>query len=336
MKNRRLETIINLLLLAVWLTVFGYLVVYAKRTFKMSGMDAFMLSITGFVLHYVFSLIFHEMGHVLFAKIKKMKIQYVNFGLFSIDFSAKKLRLFTYFSADAGETAFLPKKDISVGVIKLITFGGLLFSFIYAIICFIPLYFLVQRELFCVLGIGSCSAFYLLTVNILPIDKTSDGSILLSRGDYAKVLTQIINHQRKELEGEIPVEAPIFKSSSQPLACYYHYLYLLLQSRKEEAFYLINKLSLDLEEFIDEEYRLIFPEIITVNYLQGINDENVKARAEIFFTEEDNRPAVLRAHCIYRSSRGETEWAESLRKSYEKSIRHATAFTKAIESRFNF
>ena len=87
MKNRRLETIINLLLLAVWLTVFGYLVVYAKRTFKMSGMDAFMLSITGFVLHYVFSLLFHELGHVLFAKIKKMRVQYVNFGLFSNAFS---------------------------------------------------------------------------------------------------------------------------------------------------------------------------------------------------------------------------------------------------------
>ena len=336
MKNRRLETLINLLLLAVWLVVFGVLVVYAKINFNMSGMDAFMLSVTGFVLHYVFSLLFHELGHVIFLKLLKMKLQYVNFGLFSIDFTAGKFRLFTYFSSDAGETAFLPTKDITHKEIKLVAFGGILFSFIYAIAGIAPLFFIISPEWFCVLGVGACSAFYLLTINLLPIDKTSDGSILISRKDYPKIVAAIVNHQRREMQGEIPPEAEIFKSSTQPLACYYHYLYLLLQNRKEEAFYVINKLSLSLDDFIDDEYQLIFPEIITVNFLQGIKDKSIMARAEVFFNEEDPRPAVIRAHCIFRSSCGETDWSESLRKAYEKSLRRASYFTKEIEKHFNF
>ena len=336
MKNRRLAAVINLSIIALFVGAVVGLTVFAKNKYQAQVLPIIIFVIAGLVLHYALSLIFHEMGHTLFAKTCKMDIKQINFGLFSIDFSTKKIRWFTYFSSEAGEMLFSSFNEVSAKQIRLIAFGGLLFSFLYLIICYIPLLFVHELTLTCLLGIGGISAVYLFFVNILPIDKTSDGAILISRKQYPIIMSAIINHQKAVECGEIPSEQEVFKKSMQPLARYYHYLYLMLEGKKEEAHLIIRELSDIIDELTDEEYNLIFSEIIAINCLNNSLDEDLNARAEIYFDEEVESPAFLRAHYLYRKAQGENAWAEGLYASYLKTVESAPLLIKEVEKQFNF
>ena len=335
MKNRKWEVLINLAIIAVFLAVAGWLMLLTKNKYEEKLVEIIAFSVIGLIAHYQLSLVLHELGHTLLAKLCKMNVQYIDFGLFSIDCEGKKIKLFGGNKGEAGEILFASEGQISEKQIKLIAFGGLLLSLIYVVICYLPLLFVDQMIADCLLKIGGLSAVYLLFVNLLPIDKTSDGAILLSRKQYPAILSAVINHQTAVKKGEIPVEADIFKSSSQPLACYYHYLYLMHEGKTEEAYALINKLNDEIDELTDEEYTLIFSEIVTVNCLQSERDESINARAEIFFDAELNTPAFLRAHYLYRKKQGESTWAEGLRASYLKTLESAPLFILEVEKQFN-
>ncbi len=332
MKSKKIDALVNLSIFALWIIVSAILIVYSCGIFQMSALDVFIYSLTGWILNYAFGLFFHELGHVTFAKLCKMNIRYVNFGLFSIDYqNDKKIRPFTYFSPEAGETSFLPKEKMTKKHLKLIAGGGILFSVVYIVLCIIPLFFIENEILFCMLAIGACAPFYLLTVNLLPFDKTSDGSIIFSNRDYAEVIAEVANHQKALLENEMPEEAQIFKTSAEPLAFYYHYIYLILQNRREEAYNRIISLQPNLDNLLNDEYLLIFPEILYISLENAIDDEELKARAEIFFNEEARTPAILRAHRSFRRFYGDKDWADALQNSYVKSLSFAPNFIKRVE-----
>lgn len=336
MKTNRREELINFSLFLAWLIIAVIFGVFAYSKFKsLSIADVIIYSLAGLLANYALAIVFHELGHVVFAKACEMRIAYVNFGLFSIDFlNGKKVKYFTYLSPEAGETSFIPKKVFTVRNMKLIAFGGLLFSFIYAIGCLIPLLFIANDLLFCLLGIGSCTAFYLFTINLIPLDKTSDGAIVITKNDYAEVVVAIGNHQKNVLANGFPEEAPIFKKSNQPLALYYHYLYLLMHGRKDEAIRTITAVQQNLALLTDEEYVAVYPELLYISCERGVIDEELHSRAEVFFASEIETPAVIRAHYVYRKLRGEKEWAQTLLTSYYKSLKDAPLFVKRSEEPF--
>ena len=90
-----------------------------------------------------------------------------------------------------------------------------------------------------------------------------------------------------------------------------------------------------LESLVNDEYSLIFPEVLFVCCEKGIRDEELKTRAEIFFSEEEVSPAILRAHVVYRKFYGDKEWAETLFSSYLKSLKNAPLFVKKVEEQTN-
>jgi hypothetical protein len=335
MKNRKWGVFINLAIVAVFLAVAVWLTLLLKNKYQDQLIKVVVFAVIGLTAHYQLSLIVHELGHTLLAKSCKMNVKRVNFGLFSVDCENKKIKLSSGNNGEAGEILFASESAVSEKQIKLIAFGGLLFSALYVAVCYLSLLFIDGLLPTCLMLIGGLSAVYLLFVNVLPIDKTSDGAILLSRKQYPAIISAIINHQTAVERGEIPSEQEIFKCSEQPLARYYHYLYLMLEGCVDEAQAIISKINDEIDELTDEEYNLIFPEIITSGCLNNALDDGLNARAEIFFDEEINSPAFLRAHYLYRRNQGESTWAEGLRESYLKTVESAPLFLKEIERHFD-
>ena len=337
MKSRKTEIAINLAILAFWIIVSVALIIFACVKLNVSPVKACIFAFIGLILNYALAVAVHELGHVIFAKICKMKLLSVNFGLFSIEYGEKtKVRFFTYLQPEAGELSFVSTKRVTANSLKLVSFGGLLFSALYCAICLVCLASVFSAITFCLLAVGSCSAFYLLTVNALPLDKTSDGALLFSKSDYLDVLAQISNVDRAILQDKMPEEPPIFKTSKQPLAIYYHYLYLTLNDRREEAIALLETLQTDLENLTTAEYLLIFPELAYNAFERGIADTELKLRAEILFLQDDSHPAFLRSHAKFRSYCGDNDWAKILFGSYLKTLKNSPAFIKEFESKIGF
>lgn len=336
MRSRKIDAIVNLIILALWMTVALVLIFFANVKFSISALDIIMYSLAGFLVHYALSLLFHELGHLIFSAFCHMRPIYVNFGLFSVrTYPEKKVGFLTYFSREAGESSFVPKKKIKPKHVKILSLGGLIFSLIYALFCLCTLIYSPNPLLFCFMGIGSCSAFYLLTVNVLPFDKTSDGALILNKQGYCDVITAVSNHQMKVMQNVVPEEAVVFKKSSEPFAVYYHYCYLLMQNRKEEAYYLILTLENKLNDLTDDEYTLLFPEILFVSCIKNRMDEDLKNRAEVFFTEEEAHPSAVRAHFIYRKTTGDKEWAKILLGSYKNLLTSCPNFILSVEKQFS-
>ena len=333
--NRKTVTVVNLILFAIWLLVACILTVYAYRQFNFSNVDVIAYSLTGLLVNYLLTIAIHEIGHIICAKICKMKVARVNFGPIEIDYTQnKKVKCFSRISLEGGESNFIPTKPVTKGQLRFVAFGGLFFTLLFAVACNIPMMISVNKTAFCFLTIGSCAAFYLFTVNLLPFDKTSDGTILLTNREYIDVIVAVLNHQFAVQKNGIPEESVIFKRSKEPLAVYFHFVYLILQHRKEEAYRDLLALSHMFYTLTDEEYTAIFTEILYEACQHGVLDDEIKNRADIFFTEENNTPSFLRAHCAYRKHQGEKEWACSIYKSYKKALSQSPAFIKEYESRY--
>ena len=164
MLSRKAYTVINLILFFVWLAVACILIVYANANFKVSGLDAFIYSFTGLLVNYFLAIFIHELGHILFAKLCGLKTAYVNFGLFAIDYTnGKEIKYFSRLSLEGGESAFVPKKQLTKLKLRLTALGGLLFTLLFAIALNIPMFISKNVFAFCFLTIGSCSVFYLFT-----------------------------------------------------------------------------------------------------------------------------------------------------------------------------
>ena len=337
MINRKLKTMVNLLLFFIWFAVACSLIVYVDRNFKMSYLDGLIYSLTGLLVNFYATVAIHELGHILFAKMFSLKPAFVNFGVFSIDYlNGNKVKFFSRISIDGGQSAFLPQKPVTKFKLRMVAFGGLFFTLLFGVACNLPMFFSFNPNVFCFLTIGSCSAFYLFTVNLLPLDKTSDGSVLLTNRDYNEVVAEVSNHQMAVLNNEMPDEPLIFKRSQEPLAVYHHFMHLVIQNRKDEASRVITTLQPYFYALTDDEYTCIFAEILFNECKTGRLSDEMKNRAELFFTEENNTPAFLRAHCAYRKVLGEIEWAQSLYRSYEKVVANAPLFVKTFESALEF
>ena len=181
MKNKK-NLIINLILFFIWVAFAVLLTWYAIQGLKTKILTAVLCSALSIVVHYFISLFFHELGHLIFAKASKMKMGYVNFGFFSIDFEkqASRVKFFTFFGENAGESVILPHRNITKEKLCLMAFGGLLFSLIYTILGAVFAICLSSGVAFCLLGMAVVPASYLLVVNSLPIDKNSDGRNMLA------------------------------------------------------------------------------------------------------------------------------------------------------------
>ncbi len=331
MKNKTKGLIIDLCALVLWIVAFVSLGLNAYFLMGEIIGETILFCLLGAIINYMLCVAFHEAGHVVFAKAKRMKVARVNFGIFSVDYSASnKIKLFTLFGENAGESNFLPTKKFDEQTVKSVAFGGLFFNTLYLLGVLAVILLVKNPVIFCLFGVGGVPAGYLLMINALPFDKTSDGAIVFSKNGYARSIATIGEMQRNIYSGEPVVFAEHVKTSTQPLEVYCDFLRLA----KTDVTACQNRIKA-LEknfDFTSQEYDVIFPEILFNACIGGFLTQELKNRAENFYSQDAKTIAELRAHYAYRKHRGETDWATAILSSYQTALKNATEFEKQIEN----
>lgn len=330
MKNKTKGAIIDLCALVLWAALFVVLVFYAQNELGEKLINAILFSVIGLALNYTLCVAFHETGHLIFAKANKMRAVKINFGFLSIDYTEKsRLKLFTFFGENAGESNFLPTERVTEKVVKCVALGGILFNAIYFIAVVVVILVVKNPVLFCLFGAGGVPAGYLLTVNAIPLDKTADGAVLISKKGYARACANISEMQRQIQAGKAPIFEEYIKKSSQPLDVYCDFLRLSTTDAKK-ALSRLNGLKNGFD-FTAQEYELIFPEMLFNACIGGFLNEELINRAENFFSQETKALSQIRAHYAYRKARGEAEWANAIFGEYQNGLKTATEFEREVE-----
>lgn len=190
--------------------------------------------------------------------------------------------------------------------LKTVTAGGIIFSFVYCLISFFILLFVKEQILFCIFGAGACSAFYLFTINVLPINKTNDGSLVLFDG-YCDALADMLefsylaerneSEKIKERFGKKEIADSGKKAESAFLAYILYSIDCNAGDVKNALFRFDNFFSeKSINKLSDEEYSLIFSETVFSACLRlaGIreaNEENLCSAK----TETDEKSKILSA-----------------------------------------
>lgn len=337
MSNKRKCSIIDLLpiILTIVLTVSVF--VFAILMYNPTPITAIILCVVGLVLNYIAGILIHELGHIVKAKKYKMQIIYVNLGILSADFITKTVKPFTFFKKDAGEARFLPTQPITEKQLKSVALNGLIFSLVFLLIGValgVTLSIVTaDPAAFCIFTAGQTTNFYILAVNALSEDKSADGNIAFSSSSFAAVLAAVSNTELDISKGLIPAEPELIKHDNQPIALYYHYLFTALSGGKDAAFGVLT--DIDLDSLTDQEYALIFPELLFKACKQKTVSEEYLSLAENFFATEPNGVSVLRAHIALRTYLGDEKWAETLKGSYRKLLAEEKPFVVSVENALN-
>ena len=331
MKNNAKQLIINLSGGFLWFCAFFLLCIYAGATFKYGHVNVALCGVCGLVINYVLGLFFHELGHWIFAVCSGAKVKRVNFGLFTVIYNEEngkrkaKIKLFTFFGKNAGESDFYYGGKLTASKLSLWAFGGLLFSFIYLAALLVVVLCVKNPVLFCLFGAGGASAGYLTFVNALPFDKTSDGALALCIGGENGYCASVaaINEFYKTFPlddgAEKAANELVNDNSKQPFFAYIKYMTFCVKGEITEAFRYLSKLNDSVSRLSDDEYSVIFPELIFVAGVSGNGEffEKNAVLAESFFASCENfSPAILRAHLAYRRHMGEEEWVNAIERSY--------------------
>lgn len=330
MKSVLINLCVDLFVLAVFIV--AVCVAAYKVKFDTGKTILFIfLSVVFLMINYVLALFVHELGHLYFAKVAQMKIKFVNFGLLSIDFEkGKKIKYFTFFGENAGESVFVPENKPEAKNFKLLAGGGILNSFIYCLIVFLIGFLLNSPWSYAIFIAGGCGALHIFVANILPFDKTSDGAILF-RNTYLDCLVscyQVVN----DIEcGKIPKKPQDIEGIAEPLCKYFDYLFNAYDGNIKVCEEIIKEIAAETDTFTEEEYICIFPEIIFYACAENRFIPSLKHLAEKYFCKCYNTLPSLRAHYAYRRFLKDDKWAALLKESYLKKLETAKPFIKRLE-----
>lgn len=320
MKNKNKLSIINLLPAIMSGILFVVILAFTIFLFNLRPFVAVVLSLVGLIINYVTGVAVHEAGHVAAAKKYKMRLVFVNLGIFSVDYVNGKIIPFTFFKKTAGETSFLPTEETDEKQIKSIAAHGLLYSLIFflaAIIISVVVSVLTgHAEPICLISAGQAANYYVLSLNALSTDKSSDGSIAFGNGKYARLLAYASNIERQVQKGETPVENDEFASDNEPIALYLHYLFTVHGGNAQTAANTLCR-SINVERLSDAEFNLIYPELVFSLAKKGVEKDALYDYAEDFFATAPDTVSVIRAHFSYRRVKGDEAWAKTIEKSYK-------------------
>ncbi len=334
MRNKKKLSIIDLLPAIMSAILFLVVLAFTIFLFNLRPLLAVILSIIGLILNYVTGVAVHEAGHVAAAKKYKMRLVFVNLGIFSVDYVNAKIIPFTLFKRTAGETSFLPTEETDEKQIKSIAAHGLLYSLVFflaAIIISVVVSILTgHAEPICLISAGQAANYYILSLNALSTDKSSDGSVAFGNGKYARVLAYASNVERQIQMGETPTENDEFISDNEPIALYLHYLFTVHGGNGKTAANELSR-SISVDRLNDAEFNLIYPELVFNLAKRGVEKDELYDLAEDFFATAPNTVSVLRAHYAYRRVKGDAAWAETLEKSYKAQLEKAPPFAVETE-----
>ncbi len=290
-----------------------------------------LLTLSGVLTNYVLAIIIHESGHVIFAKSNGLKTEYANFGLFSIDFTSKKIKLFTFFGRAAGETKFSAEKTVTAKNIRNVAANGIVATAIFATLFIIVGILIDQVWYYCFFCIGQLPALYLIFINACDTDRLYDCAIASEKNNFADVLAETLNIERDINDGKIPEESELIMRDNQPISLYFNYLFTAMKGEKDTALKIFD--DVNLKDLTDDEYDLIFPEIVYAACVRGDKDKinNLKNTAENFFSRPTENIGAIRAHYSFRKFCGDEKWSKVLFSSYTKVLKSQPPFIRLAE-----
>ncbi len=198
---------------AVLVVYFGYAAFY--RDYHAALLIVAML--LGGLLSSALSCLFHELGHIVFGKLCGFRFNALHVWFFHVvkTGSGVRFRLGRMPEDEAGSAEMLPlSADRMRARYALVTFGGLLFSFLWFAGALLALIFVCSSPfaVYTLIATSLPYAFYLFACNLLPFsDPPTDGAILigLARKD-ASALTavNILSVEGYLMRGETPAQIP--------------------------------------------------------------------------------------------------------------------------------
>lgn len=349
----------------LWIAAFAGLCCYCSSRFLISAWLAFLFGAVGLALNYYLFVFFHELGHVAFSKRAGLKPIKINYGALIVDYlknsdsfvlegacgeglqkKAKKsknikISFSPWFNKNAGESSFTAVKPVRTESIKTVAFGGLSFSFIYCLAAFLVILLVNNAWLFCLFGAGACSAFYVFSINVIPIDKTNDGALVLFNS-YCGELAKMLEFSRLLSSGADIYELEklaAYGEKNQKVSAYSEYIryYIAAEKNAEQAVLALNNSSVKkLNSLCDEELFTVLSELIFATSV--LADERFLSEnsnlIENYFSSDFSGLSILaqvafvRAHAAYRSALNANEWAAALRLAYKKLISELQNFSE--------
>lgn len=291
-----------------------------------NGLTAVIICLVGIVFSVFFTPFMHEIGHISFGKMQKMRLKYTKFACFSVFEQNGKLhlRFAPLFGAD--QTQMVPSQSGNM-VRRTVwyTLGGLIFGAL-QILAFVLLgvFLLPTSAAFFFFG-ALPYAVYLFMLNVLPVSYASGATDM-------RVICGIVRHEREELamilsmdifgllgEGKsfsqmqqnridnLPIvaeDAPVYAVMQD-----IKYRYFLETGDEERAVDALNRLALASEYLSEEQTQQIATELLFMHAERGDKEraDAAKGIAEDYLSR--NLPECKRALAAHYALTGEKDKA---------------------------
>lgn len=307
----------------VCLVVCIILLFFALLLGIMKGYSPYFLagfSVVGLTTCYFVHFALHEIGHLVFAKIAKMKCIYFEISGFAVDKTSKQTKYYHRYSPEGGEIAVYGKNPEESGRgLTLTAFGGLLFSVIFISAClFLGLFF---DNVYCysVLFVGSCSSIFVLLINLNPFCVDSDGvTVFLRKSDVynERVKCQEIFTRLVLGEDITEMNPDLFVGKGAELKAYI--------ALRKTCFNDIEEAKTLYDEILEDKFNYtstVFEERFYIALILKDNEyiEKNCEMATAYLSLEDS-PASFRIQAALRDYRGDKQWSDLLRASAKKSL----------------
>lgn len=280
----------------------------------------------GFIGTFIITSAFHELGHLLFARLCGFKIVEFNFLFFNFTLVDGKYKLaFRLNFKDFGVVSFLPEvEEVNKRKIFLASVGGLFFNFILLVVylTFFVYSFENSRILFCLIGAQFLIPFYLFFINFIPFDYTFDGYFLfkfLKDSEESEMILNAFTVGGLIYNGLEPINLPekYFKIKKYDLGYYsiaiLYYDYLRLLGVDVSSAYSELKEIFQVEDYEDYLTEEIAVELFYVAIMEGNREYIEKNKEEtIELLSNLDTATSIRVQLAYRIYTGETEWAKML------------------------
>ena len=321
-----LEWVIVLLLLAVYSVMVIDVIRLSENILYSIG-----ITVLGLIITLVLSSIIHELGHVIFGVIAGLKLRSFTILFLSFRFDLGRLPRIKFVAPiDFGSTEFLPKnRDKYAKKLFISAIGGLAFSLLYLAMG-IAFTFIDNYFTYCVFGITFPITAYIILVNLIPFETSSDGYLVFSWIAGGKIKRIIENSmtaiadvylgvEPKDLDSRLLAE---FTKDYDIYSVRIIYLRYLAYFRRDGERAIQELLAIcDSQRLNEEFYILVFKELF-YNAILKKDDAYIKANQEeaVNYLSYEMHPIDYRIHASYRAYIGDLEWAKLLIKSGEENL----------------
>ncbi len=272
-------------------------------------------TLIGAIINYVLSVVFHEVGHIIVAKIKKCQI--IEWSVLGLGYSKINKKLKFSPKGFAGNLSFVSAKpDKAKSDLLAVSVSGVLANLIYLIICLVLGLIIFNFYSFSLLLAGSFTTVYMLVINAFPIIESNDGAVYLGlkRGkpeyrateNLAKIISQLYNGlSPAQIDNSLYLNKDGFNGEGVE---YYFMLSLMEREDYAQAYDIAQEYSANYpEQFLPEKLYLALK--------LGHNSEVEEIADRALGYLNPTSATYFRICAVYRRFNGECEWADLCKKS---------------------